>query len=339
MPVSDKTQGLLTQWTGRVRTAGGTSKSAREQWIKARTPRKHVRTALESMTRGAVRCMYCDDSRGTDIDHFQPLENAPLRAFEWSNHLLACSYCNSNAKRSQYPVNADGVCLLVDPSAEDPADHLRLLLKSGLYDPVDKSAKGEETIRVFGLNRPDLVKGRLDAFFRACSNMRDWHRLHQDADPLADRLAKALLDSPFIDVVHAMTRLKPGVEATVVGQVTVPALDAWRAAHSVSLRVGQQRVRRGAADANCIEGVVDDTLANDDHCCQGRAGWRSNDPAVITMQNYGLTWTDPTGTPRSSAVAYDEPSAQDRKADLKNAGCTSVQIVAVRPGELPEPRS
>ncbi|MFI9616722.1 hypothetical protein ACIHCM_34445 [Streptomyces sp. NPDC052023] len=335
MPVSDKTQGLLTRWTGRVRTAGGTSKAAREQWIKAQTPRKHVRTALESMTRGAVRCMYCDDSRGTDIDHFQPLENAPLRAFEWSNHLLACSYCNSNAKRSQYPVNADGVCLLVDPSAEDPADHLQLLLKSGLYDPVDESARGEETIRVFGLNRPDLVKGRLDAFVRACSNLRDWHRLHQDADPEAGRLAQALLDSPFIDVVHAMTRLKPGVEATVVGQATVPALVAWRAAHRLSFRVGQPRVCGGAADTNCIDGVVDDTLAGDD---RSRVGGRSNDEPVIAMQNYGLTWTGPTGTPRSSAVAYDKPSAQDRKAALERVGCTSVEIVAVRPGELPEPR-
>ena len=331
VPVSDRTQVLLTRWTGRVRDAGGTSKSAREQWIKAQTPRKHVRTALESMTRGAVRCMYCDDSRGTDIDHFQPLENAPLRAFEWSNHLLACSYCNSNAKRSQYPVNGDGVCLLVDPSAEDPANHLRLLLKSGLYDPVDKSAKGEETIRVFGLNRPDLVKGRLDAFFRACSNMRDWHGLHQDADPLADRLAQALLDSPFIDVVHAMTRLEPGVEATVVGQATVPALDAWRTAHSLSFCAAD-------ADASGIEDVVDNTLVGDDRTQQGRAGGRNNVGLVTTMQNYGLTWADPTGTPRSSAVAYDEPSAQYRKAALESEGCTSVEVVAVRPGELPEPR-
>ncbi|MFF0515504.1 hypothetical protein [Streptomyces sp. NPDC004250] len=338
VPVSDRTQVLLTRWTGRVRDAGGTPKAAREQWIKAQTPRKHVRTALESMTRGAVRCMYCDDSRGTDIDHFQPLENAPLRAFEWSNHLLACSYCNSNAKRSQYPVNGDGVCLLVDPCAEDPADHLRLLLKSGLYDPVDKSARGEETIRVFGLNRPDLVKGRQDAFFRACSNMRDWHRLHQDADPLADRLAQALLDSPFIDVVHAMTRLKPVAEATVVGPATIPALAAWRTAHSLSFRVGQPRVRRSAASTDCIDGVADNALASDARSGQVRTGRRNNDEPVISMQNYGLTWTDITGTPRSSAVAYDESSAQDRKADLVNDGCTNVEIVAVRPGKLPEPR-
>jgi hypothetical protein len=177
--------------------------------------------------------MYCDDNRGTDIDHFQPLENAPLRAFEWPNHLLACSWCNSNAKRSLYPVDANGVCLLVDPSAEDPAGHLRLLLKSGLYEPVDSSAKGRETIRVFGLNRYELVKGRMDAFYRSRSMLRDWHLRCQDADPDADRVAQALLDSPFIDVVYAMIRLKPVVAAVVVGPETVPALEAWRVEHKL----------------------------------------------------------------------------------------------------------
>ncbi|MER5376240.1 hypothetical protein [Streptomyces sp. NPDC002553] len=280
--------------------------------------------------------MYCDDSRGTDIDHFEPLERAPLRAFVWVNHLLACSFCNSNQKHRLYPVDAEGTCLLVDPTTEDPADHLVLRLSVGTYDPL--SAKGEETIQVFGLNRSELVKGRVDAFVRACSILRDWHGLHQNAAPEADRVAQALLDSPFIDVVHAMTRLKPGVAVIVVGEATVPALDAWRAVHSLSLRVGQQRVRGGAADANCIEGVVDNTLAGDDRSGQGRAGGRNNDAPVITMQNYGLTWTDPTGTPRASAVAYDEPSAQYRKAVLESVGCTSVEIVAVRPGELPEPR-
>jgi hypothetical protein len=183
------------------------------------------------------------------------------------------------------------------------------MLKAGTYDPL--SPKGEATIRVFGLNRADLVKGRLDAFVRACSNLRDWHNLRQNADPEADRVAQALLDSPFIDVVHAMTQLKPGVAANVVGQLTVPALAAWRAVHSLSFHV--------------------------DHLRSRPAGISDHAP-VTTMQNYGLTWTDPTGTPRASAVAYDARSAQHRKGVLESDGCTSVEIVAVKTGELPEPR-
>ncbi|MEW1648600.1 hypothetical protein [Streptomyces sp. NPDC091219] len=230
VPLSAHAQNLLTQATQRVEDAGATADAAREKWRGAAGTKSHVRKALESMARGAVRCMYCDDSRGTDIDHFEPLDRAPLRAFVWVNHLLACSFCNSNVKHRQYPVSKQGACLLVDPTAEDPAAHLVLLLAAGLYDPL--SPKGEETIKVFGLNRPDLVKGRLDAFVRARSNLRDWHGLHQEGDPEAERVAQALLDSPFVDVVHAMTHLKPAAAAVVVGASTVAALGAWRAVHS-----------------------------------------------------------------------------------------------------------
>ncbi|MFD9193603.1 HNH endonuclease [Streptomyces phaeochromogenes] len=191
-----------------------------------------MKALLESMAHGAVRCMYCDDSRGTDIDHFQPLAVAPLRTFVWDNHLLACSFCNSNVKRDAYPVDTDGVCLLVDPTVEDPAEHLFLMLRSGVYG--HRTAKGEHTIRVFGLNRADLVAGRKDAFCLACSNLRDWHGLRQDDDLEADRVAQALLGSPFVDVVHAMVRLDPRLAATVVGKRTVAALEYWRSVYGAS---------------------------------------------------------------------------------------------------------
>ncbi|MFE7233879.1 hypothetical protein ACFVAF_25080 [Streptomyces sp. NPDC057596] len=54
------------------------------------------------------------------------------------------------------------------------------------------------------------------------------------------------------------------------------------------------------------------------------------------MQNYALTWTTPDGTPRASAVAYDKASAGHRKTDLEAAGCISVEIVPVKPGQLPD---
>ncbi|WP_435598378.1 hypothetical protein [Streptomyces anulatus] len=56
----------------------------------------------------------------------------------------------------------------------------------------------------------------------------------------------------------------------------------------------------------------------------------------ITMQNYGLTWTDAAGHRRASSVAYDENSAKRRKADLEAAGAADVTVVPIRPGELPQ---
>ncbi|MEV7167619.1 hypothetical protein AB0N60_36715 [Streptomyces microflavus] len=77
------------------------------------------------------------------------------------------------------------------------------------------------------------MRGRQAAFRRAYSNLRDWHNPVEEDDPEADELAQALQDSPFIDVVHAMTRLGPGLAPKIVGQRTVPALDAWRTAFGI----------------------------------------------------------------------------------------------------------
>lgn len=58
---------------------------------------------------------------------------------------------------------------------------------------------------------------------------------------------------------------------------------------------------------------------------------------TINMTNYGLTWTDPDGKPQASAVAYDKSSGEEQKKVLEDAGCADVEIVEVKPGQLPEP--
>ncbi|MFJ6729343.1 hypothetical protein ACIQPQ_31025 [Streptomyces sp. NPDC091281] len=57
-----------------------------------------------------------------------------------------------------------------------------------------------------------------------------------------------------------------------------------------------------------------------------------------TLQHYGLTWTDPQGIPRASAVGYDKPSAEHRRTELAAAGCTSIETVPIQPGQLPAPK-
>ncbi|MFG2684222.1 hypothetical protein [Streptomyces sp. NPDC048392] len=54
-----------------------------------------------------------------------------------------------------------------------------------------------------------------------------------------------------------------------------------------------------------------------------------------TMQSYSFTWTDPDGTPRASAVAYDRVSADRRRKELEKAGASDIDEVPVGPGELP----
>jgi hypothetical protein len=60
---------------------------------------------------------------------------------------------------------------------------------------------------------------------------------------------------------------------------------------------------------------------------------------TITMKSFALTWTDSDGTHRASTVAYDEASAGQRRDELAAAKATDVEIVPVKPGELPEPKA
>jgi uncharacterized protein (TIGR02646 family) len=162
--------------------------------------RTEIRKVLESMASGLTRCMYCESNFGTDIDHFAPKTDYPESAFAWKNFLLACSYCNSNQKRTQFPLDpTSNAPLLIDPSAEDPMEHLTLTPKTGEYRPKKASLKGVETIRVFGLNtRTELVGGRSNAWKGLQSLVEKYGRHRGLGDEReARRLKKTICEYPF----------------------------------------------------------------------------------------------------------------------------------------------
>lgn len=164
-PLSASTQTFLEERTQRV----ASSKDAQRLWNQRDNAAFHeIRAVLKSMTTGRERCMYCEDSAATDIEHFWPKSKYPERAFCWDNYLLACSDCNSNYKRAKFPLDENGAPLLIDPTAEDPREHLTLSVKTGKYRPKTRggqeSHKGTVSIEVFGLGRDLLEKGRQDAW-------------------------------------------------------------------------------------------------------------------------------------------------------------------------------
>ncbi|MFC8794143.1 HNH endonuclease [Streptomyces cinereoruber] len=177
---------------------------AGDLWSARRGVRPALLDALTEMAPGHARCMYCGDSQGTDIDHFDPKSRTPLRTFDWFNHLLACSYCNSNQKRSLFPTDGDGTPLLVDPTLRDPLDHLRLVLPLGQYKA--RTPQGQACIDVFGLNsRPVLVKGRVDAYATARHSLELW-RIATDKGQhdKAREIVKVSWNRPLVDVLVAM---------------------------------------------------------------------------------------------------------------------------------------
>lgn len=228
LPATERLVRLCDSRTENIQKLGATSKVARDEWRLAEAAKGEIRVLLAKMAPGVLRCMYCLDNLGTDIDHFEPLSLTPLRTFCWHNHLLACSRCNSNFKREDYPCDEDtGECLLIDPSADDPADHLELLVVFGEYEA--KTRKGEESIRVFGLNREDLVQGRFDAYITSCDVLNSWHRKVCRGDLAgAAQSAAALRREPFGDVLRALEKLgRLPYAAATLGEELAESLSAW----------------------------------------------------------------------------------------------------------------
>ncbi|KAA0935789.1 HNH endonuclease family protein [Streptomyces apricus] len=234
LPAPEELLDLLASGTDRVVAKGADSAAADSVWSSSRVAKREIRALLHLMAPAIQRCMYCLDSQGTDIDHFQPKALAPLRTFDWSNHLLACSFCNSNAKREEYPCDATtGKRLLVDPSTDDPADHLALLPASGTYDGL--TAIGRESIRVFDLNRETLRRGRV-RMFQLCRDLLPlWHaKLLRGDTTGADETAMALLEEPFGDVLRTLCRRArtPAIAELTYGLELGMALVEWRHAHT-----------------------------------------------------------------------------------------------------------
>lgn len=173
---------FLGKRTARVCAAADAAAEADRLWRYQRPKAmREVRAALERMASGRMRCMYCEDGAGDTTDHFRPRARWPLHAFVWANLLLACGRCNIT-KRDRFPVDEAGLPLLVDPSAEDPWEHLRLIPSTGRFSA--RTQRGEACIELFDLNddvsprrlpagRADAVRfflESIDAFVRAVAD-------------------------------------------------------------------------------------------------------------------------------------------------------------------------
>lgn len=151
---------------------------------------------LIDMCPGVTRCMYCEDSQGTAIDHFRPRSTFPGSSFVWLNYLLACSFCNSNMKRDAFPLAPDGSPLLIDPTLVDPFEHLALAARTGEY--VGRTDIGRATVVVFGLNRDECVRGRRNAWVAMEALILRYGATHrQQGSAATGRILTALTEYPF----------------------------------------------------------------------------------------------------------------------------------------------
>lgn len=227
LPLSRQaTQFLKKQRTERVEGAADSVAEARRLWSFQRNHAfREVRDTLRRMTPGDEHCMYCESGEATDIDHYRPLSRFPLLAFVWSNYLLACHNCNSNYKRSQFPLDAEERPLLLDPTVDDPSEHLELLPSTGDYRGT--SSRGRKSIEVYGLQRATLCSGRRDAWIVLQELIIGYASRRSDGDTVRARdLERVIREYPFASVFGHLVRLSRHREARhLMDESCLAALD------------------------------------------------------------------------------------------------------------------
>lgn len=216
LPLSPGSLHLLRERSRMVAKATDPRAEARRLWeFQDNKTFREIRETLGRMASGLERCMYCEDNEGTAIEHFWPKTHYPERAFDWLNYLLACSRCNSNYKRDEFPIDATGNPLLVNPVEEDPLDHLSFSSATGYFQPL--SPKGHPSIKVFGLNRATLTRGRLNAW-TDLQGLLVWYagcRDHSE-DEQAARIETSVKEHPFSSVFAGLLRLAAGPNANLL---------------------------------------------------------------------------------------------------------------------------
>ncbi|RFS80988.1 TIGR02646 family protein [Actinomadura spongiicola] len=202
----------LEDLTAQVVAAADPKEKAAELWAKLnRDTKKEIQRTLAEMSSGLERCMYCEDSEGTDIEHFMPKSSYPEDAFRWANYLLACTRCNSNYKRTRFPLDSRNEPLLIDPTLDDPASHLNFSPTTGLF--TGASRRGEVTIDICGLNRDICAEGRLNAW-TAIEYLIPAYAIEMGSgrDKKASRILRTLQKYPFQSVRTYMARVYAGAE-------------------------------------------------------------------------------------------------------------------------------
>ncbi|MDC7807108.1 HNH endonuclease [Luteimonas sp BLCC-B24] len=217
---------ILAKRAGLVAASADKVKRCHELWGQRKNKAfQEIREKLGSSCSGRVRCMYCEDSEATDIEHFRPKSIFTEHAFDWENYLLACSNCNSNYKRSKFPLDGAGFPLLINPMNDDPMDHLDLSLSTGKF--VASSHRGIESIRVFGLDRQVLEDGRRDAWSIFCALVARYSAIRRDTSAdSAGLIVSAIQNQSFSCVsLYARKYYLTGVLSIVAPQDVCRILD------------------------------------------------------------------------------------------------------------------
>jgi uncharacterized protein (TIGR02646 family) len=138
----------------------------KNDFIWATYQRKKVNTILLPILRDSTKkhCAFCDDKikKGT-IEHFRPSSKCPRLSYVWHNLFPCCSDCQE--KRNEFTKEL----LKPDKPEYKFSNYFLYNSISGMIEINPRvnekdQKKAEETIRIYKLNRPELIEARMDCF-------------------------------------------------------------------------------------------------------------------------------------------------------------------------------
>ena len=198
--------------------------------------RREVKETLERMTLGGL-CMYCEHNTVHQIEHFWPKARFPERTFCWLNLLFVCGECNQ-LKNARFVLDERHAPLLVDPTSDDPAEHLELSPKEGRF--VGRTEKGENTRAI--LNRNILIRRRQAAWSGLQGLVVSYAHARARGDArLAEVLKGELCNRPFPALLGFLLRFAelPEPERYIHVDGCLDALRVHR--DEINARAGEDR--------------------------------------------------------------------------------------------------
>lgn len=91
------------------------------------------------------KCAYCEQESAKDVEHFYPKTKYQGRMFTWRNFLWCCKNCNTE-KLAEFPLDAGGHAIILNPTIDDPLDYLCWDELSGKIVPHPDPVRGDRAI-------------------------------------------------------------------------------------------------------------------------------------------------------------------------------------------------
>jgi uncharacterized protein (TIGR02646 family) len=170
--------------------------------------RKEIRPDAQVLFRAFYgKCAFCESRMAhvssPNVEHYRPKSKFLDQMFVWQNWLLSCGRCNDK-KWAHFPI-CDGQPCLLDPTTEDPNEHV------GFLDAqiIDRTPRGAKTVKLVGLDRTPLVEERARWLMTIRFLLLLIHRVPEVRKEVRELLIWSMQpDAPYTAMTRAYLRKK-----------------------------------------------------------------------------------------------------------------------------------